>query len=370
MDWVNNNNGAWTANGTASANSYPSGGTKLYALGVLPAGNYTGSVYGNDKTSIDTRFNVRIGKGSASGYVVSAAGKATFTADGESEYYYSFSLPSGTTADNLTVYPQLETGDMPSGRWYSYSNICPIYGHDSATAHRTGKNLAHTFDNAGTTNGVTWEVNNDGSVRVYGTPTGSATRYVTSNFVLPAGEYVFSGAPHGSSNSIMDMLLANMNTSAIIARSYDGTADDHFTLTEPTPIRYGIRCSSGASETSYDGIFYPMIRLASDTDATYEPYQADTYTVQFDDTIYGGTLDFVTGVLTATWGYIASYNGETLPAEWISDRDVYAAGTTPTTGAAVAYKLATPQTIQVTPQEITTLLGTNNIWATTETNEP
>lgn len=94
------------------------------------------------------------------------------------------------------------------------------------------------------------------------------------------------------------------------------------------------------------------------------------YPVPFGQTIYGGTLDFVTGVLTQTWSYIASYNGETLPAEWVSDRDVYAAGTTPTTGAEVAYKLATPQEIQLTPQEIATLLGTNNIWASTTTNEP
>ena len=69
------------------------------------------------------------------------------------------------------------------------------------------------------------------------------------------------------------------------------------------------------------------------------------------------------GVLTVTDANIASYNGETLPGEWISDRDVYAAGTTPTTGAQVVYKLATPQTYQLTPEEVTTLLGQNNVWA-------
>jgi len=74
-------------------------------------------------------------------------------------------------------------------------------------------------------------------------------------------------------------------------------------------------------------------------------------------------------VLTVTDAQIASYAGETLPGEWISDRDVYVAGTTPTTGAQVVYKLATPITYTLTPQEITSLLGTNNLWADTGDSE-
>ena len=73
----------------------------------------------------------------------------------------------------------------------------------------------------------------------------------------------------------------------------------------------------------------------------------------------------VTGVLTVTHGNIASYNGETLPSTWISDRDVYASGTTPTTGAEVVYKLANSVTYQLTPTQVRTLVGNNNIWADT-----
>ena len=105
------------------------------------------------------------------------------------------------------------------------------------------------------------------------------------------------------------------------------------------------------------------------TATEYEAYNATTYNIEFEDsggsplTVYGGTLDTVSGVLTVTDGYIASYNGETLPSTWISDRDVYAAGTTPTTGAEVVYKLATPTEVSLTPTEITTLYGNNVIWA-------
>ncbi len=104
------------------------------------------------------------------------------------------------------------------------------------------------------------------------------------------------------------------------------------------------------------------------TATEYEAYNGTTYNIDFEDsgsplTVYGGTLDTVSGVLTVTDGYIASYNGETLPSTWISDRDVYSAGTTPTTGAEVVYKLVTPTTVSLTPTEITTLYGNNVILA-------
>ena len=73
-------------------------------------------------------------------------------------------------------------------------------------------------------------------------------------------------------------------------------------------------------------------------------------------------MDIVSGVLTVTHGEIASYNGETLPAAWISDRDVYDAETTPSIGAQVVYELATPQTYQLTPQTVRMLKGANNLW--------
>jgi hypothetical protein len=93
--------------------------------------------------------------------------------------------------------------------------------------------------------------------------------------------------------------------------------------------------------------------------------ELQTITVPLGGTFYRGSLNVTTGLLTVTDGYIDSYNGETLPSTWISDRDVYAEGTSPTTGAQVVYTLGTPQTYQLTGQEITTLLGRNTIWADT-----
>lgn len=80
-------------------------------------------------------------------------------------------------------------------------------------------------------------------------------------------------------------------------------------------------------------------------------------------TVYGGTLNVSTGELTVTMANIASYAGEAIGEPWVSSMDVYVSGATPTTGAQVVYTLATPITYHLTPQQIRTLLGTNNVYA-------
>ena len=125
---------------------------------------------------------------------------------------------------------------------------------------------------------------------------------------------------------------------------------------------YALSKTNGAGTTylyyNESGIFEGV-----HTAADFVPYNGQQIAVQFDDTVYGGSLDVTTGVMTVEWENIASYDGETLPGEWISDRDVYAEGTTPTTGAQVCYKLAEPLTVQLSPTEITSLLGQNNLWS-------
>ena len=82
-------------------------------------------------------------------------------------------------------------------------------------------------------------------------------------------------------------------------------------------------------------------------------------------TVYGGYLDVVSGILTVTHALIPSYAGEQLPGAWISDRDVYSSGATPTTGAQVVYELATPQLFQLAARVIRTLYGTNHVCVST-----
>lgn len=104
----------------------------------------------------------------------------------------------------------------------------------------------------------------------------------------------------------------------------------------------------------------------------YESFKGASYPITFPTsagTVYGAYVDVTGGELVVDRAQIASYNGETLPSTWISDRDVYASGTTPTIGAQVVYELAEPIHYPLTPTEIKTLLGQNNVWADTGDTE-
>lgn len=87
-------------------------------------------------------------------------------------------------------------------------------------------------------------------------------------------------------------------------------------------------------------------------------------TWQSAGTVYGGTLDVLTGKLRV-YPYYASYNGETLVGPWISSMDAYAPGTTPTIGAQVVDMGGVAAEYQLTARLISSLAGENNLWADT-----
>ena len=150
-----------------------------------------------------------------------------------------------------------------------------------------------------------------------------------------------------------------------IAVAFSGSTSMTFTVDLPTGF-YSIYLYNTSSWT--DQPFTKWQLEVGSTPTPYEPYQPGTTSpLTLPETIYGGTVDAVTGAGSKTWGYIASYNGESLPGEWISDRDIYAPGTTPTTGAQVAYKLATPEPFKVSQISIPSL-GSENTFFTNGEN--
>lgn len=95
---------------------------------------------------------------------------------------------------------------------------------------------------------------------------------------------------------------------------------------------------------------------------TYTPYIGQTNTLILPETVYGGEVDAVTGDGKRTWGIIDNYAGETIPREWISDRDVYSADKNPMVGAQVAYRLAEPVPFTTTgAQPLAALAGANTV---------
>lgn len=262
----------------------------------------------------------------------------------------SVSDSAHTNAEGLTV--ELEPIQSGSGT-PSPENVRPISGYDSTSIVRSGKNKCESY--------VATALTKQYVIALYiETDLQASTTYAIS-FDDIAGNRFYAN----ENVFTEDIAITTVNgRNSIVVTTKDNLAKNY--LTHENGKGWIILKNQSAQSITPD-ISKVQIELGS-TATTYEPYTADTYTLQFGDTVYGAEVDFVNGVATVTKGYIAEYAGETLPSTWISDRDVYASGTVPTTGAEVAYELATPTTIQLTPQQIKMLKGNNVLTADGDMN--
>lgn len=335
----------------------------------------------------------------------------TITLTSSAGYYLSCWMNgSDETATSVTVYDLIVSKtDVP---YEPYSNICPIVGNNSISVYRTGKNLLPKTKRASsTTNGVQITVNDDGTILLNGTASaniiiGFPTNPETLDF--PNGEYVLSGGV--ASNIYITLYDGTDNTG--IRRSCFATPVS-FTLTSGHIYAPRLVMQSGA--TANNVTIYPMLR-ASNTDSAYEAPVKDTYTAYAGSvsTVYGGTLDMVSGILTVdrkllstTWNLgtreetygdctrkqfifsntddktkktdaicnVAKYISADTPEEWskgsvfsIDDSNNYMflslpTSTDETTSIQLCYYLANPITYHLTPQKVTELAETNSIWS-------
>ena len=255
---------------------------------------------------------------------------------------------SGTTLKDCTV--QIEPIQTGTGT-PSSQNIRPIVGWTGCKVYSTGKNLLDPslFSTANSqyikyeTGGVkTWS----GSFR--------ASDYVP---VVAGLQYTL----HAAFNTQDDGGLAFYDSSKqyISGIQMNSSTKMNYTFTVPAGAAY-MRFCDRTELIAFTDVFLVLGDTAG-TKTTYVEGDTETVTWQTEaGTIYGGEIG---SKLKKTWDVIASYNGETLPGRWISDRDVYAAGTTPTTGAQVAYELAEPVEYSVSLPAISTLDGLTFIFA-------
>ena len=133
-------------------------------------------------------------------------------------------------------------------------------------------------------------------------------------------------------------------------------------FTDKTRTRIAIDISGCTTGEKVEVSFYPIAYIGTTAPTTYKPYTGQTNALTLPETVYGGEVDAVTGDGKRTWGIIDNYAGETIPREWISDRDVYSADKNPTVGAQVAYRLAEPVPFTATgAQPIPALAGANTV---------
>ena len=254
---------------------------------------------------------------------------------------------------------QIESGSSATS-YAPYSNICPISGFTGVNVAVNGKNLFNLADFA--TTYPSYCSMNDGILSVNST-TALYINGVAFDYPLEGQMFIKCKIKPGTAtNPRLFIRYTDGST-----EGSDGAAGSEWVnITKATSQTKRIKSICLNWTTS--GTFEIKDFIVSTTDSEYTPYNGHVYPISWQDEagiVYGGYIDLVSGVLTVTKVGIAEYNGETLPSAWISDRDRYVAGSTPTIGAQVVYDLATPQTYNLTPQQINTLIGQNNVWNNT-----
>lgn len=135
----------------------------------------------------------------------------------------------------------------------------------------SGKNLLPNVGKTQTINGVTFTVNEDGSVTANGTATANTSFYIISKYAyggmfLPVGSYVLSGCPSGGSDTTYRLQIYGLTESGGMAYDFGNGVSMEF-ANENADYNVVVFISSGYTANKLR--FYPMISLDG---GDYEPY--------------------------------------------------------------------------------------------------
>lgn len=266
-----NSDGSITVNGTNTS----SGTTYIQLCGLVDYGNskLIASI-GQNTTDVymaiyDSDWNW-IGTGSAGTISWENSSKKRLV---------RLAVKPGATINNVTVYPMLRYADITDDTYEPYKesvderlikNKSDI-ALNRATLGTQCKNLLKPTSSI-TRAGITYTVNEDGSVTLTGvSTTGSTYNYFSIPITLKPGKYKVNGMPETSKTTTYRTDL-RATESGGTTYGY-GAKEFEVEFTETTTAYYMIRIDGTYKEELGGVTFYPMIRHADIIDDTYEPYQ-------------------------------------------------------------------------------------------------
>lgn len=191
--------------------------------------------------------------------------------------------PLGVTA---SWEPTQEGSGTPSPE-----NIRPIKGRDSVAVTRCGENLLNIAPFAKSTyKGITYEYVTTGGVHISGTATAAADSPIFAVGHLPPGKYYGLDMGTGVSASI----VVHRNGANLWLN-----AKGVFEILAGDVIKYWYMIATNGA--TLDTTVYPYIVPGTTAPTTYTPYTGQTTTLTLPRTIYGGTVDAVTGEGQEAW---------------------------------------------------------------------
>lgn len=180
----------------------------------------------------------------------------------------------------------------------SPDNVRPIKGRDSVKVERCGENLLNINPfNKFTKNGITYEYVPNGGIHISGTATTSVDSQTFPVWHLPPGKYY--GLDTGEGVAASFVVQRNGKYLWLNAKGI-------FEILAGDVAKYWYAIA--ASGATLDKTVYPYIVPGSTPPTVYAPYIGQTSTLTLPRTIYGGTVDAVTGEGQETW-QAKSFNG-------------------------------------------------------------
>lgn len=256
----------------------------------------------------------------------------TFTNPDEAYYYRNWISVNVDTID-VTVYPMIclntedntyepYTGGIPSPNPDYPQEIEVAGASGSVEVKSVGKNLIPYpyYQTTLEKNGITYTDNGDGTVIANGTATADSKFYIvwrTQNLIIDTEtEYILSNIGN-MPNGVILLLDAHKNNGSTWVKSVVIANDEkekQFSLSsEIDGFHLNISINKGITVNNIT--FKPMIRLATDTDNTWEPYKETLSTIP--------TPNGLAGIKVDSGGNYTDSNGQ----QWICDEVVkYADG--------------------------------------------
>ena len=306
VEITRNDDGSYTLNGTCAA-----AGVVIISRLTLDAGTYTLSYKVLDGSVPDSEFSVaqlRHGDTEAAmNYVSTTTRKtASHTLTERTNVMVRLLLADGVTYNNWRVGVQLEKGSAAT-EYTPSVNLRPIIGHTKASLTRCGKNL-YDLNSAGTFSTNKVEINGSAirlytmQAAVYASTTGNTIRLKAGVRYALSGKVTAVGIQPGWARLCM---RRKASSQIISATSIDlaagvGNYSRTFVLNEDVDVYVSILVTGSTAEMGDMTLADIMLEEGS-TVSQYEPYQGGGFSLNFGQTVYGGTLDWNTGELAVDW---------------------------------------------------------------------
>lgn len=316
---------------------------------------------------------------------------------------------------------QLEIGSTATS-YAPYANTPPIEGWTGLDAWRDGENLLSCADaETKTNNGITVVSDGKGTYTINGTATATAncTFTLMQPSHIPANKTIYCHHLNNVANTNIAVgFMDDVKQQSYMSTSVVNRIQQITQLNGVTITRLNFYVAKGQT---VENLTVSTMLMLSNEPTQYKPYQGADYVLDFGETVYGGKVDWHAGEMTVEWAFAKGvftrvgldssgklysvagipstakpYNTTTeesapnivctaLKFRALEDarrygdvcitqygRGIYIGGYVgreaeldaliASDDFAVAYKLAEPYTIQLTPVQIETLQGINTVY--------